>query len=219
MSQLLSGDRPQFAQVIGSVLSEPKLTQNKRDRFWLNAEALTFIQKTAQQDTKRVSGRLYVTIPIALGKNLHPGQQLAVTGSLYVPRPPSNPGAFDFKAYLAINGAFAGLKGTQVEVLSPSHWGLWQVRRRIVDAQLYRFGETDTATEFPQSEQIIISSMVMGRQAIDLPPMLRTEFTQAGLAHILTASGFHVALVLGFCLTMTRKFSSQGQFLSSAWGD
>ena len=41
--------------------------------------------------------------------------------------------------------------------------------------------------------------MVMGRQAIDLPPLLRTEFTQAGLSHILTASGFHVALVLGFC--------------------
>ena len=34
------------------------------------------------------------------------------------PRPPSNPGAFDFKAYLAINGAFAGLKGADIEVLS-----------------------------------------------------------------------------------------------------
>ena len=213
VSQLLSGSRSQSAIVIGKVVTEPKLTQNNRRRFWLQAEALTFTQKTAQSDEKKVKGKLYVTVPATVGNDLFPGQKLAVRGSLYVPRPPSNPGAFDFKAYLAINGAFAGLKGVEVEALSTPTWGFWQVRKRIVEAQLYRFGDTDTTAELSQAERIIISSMVMGRQAIDLPSLLRTEFTQAGLAHILTASGFHVALVLGFCLSITRALSGKVTFI------
>ena len=48
--QLLSSQRPQPAIVIGRVLSESKLTQNNRGRFWLKAEALTFTKKTAKHD-------------------------------------------------------------------------------------------------------------------------------------------------------------------------
>ncbi|MEC4891823.1 MAG: ComEC/Rec2 family competence protein [Oscillatoria sp. PMC 1051.18] len=193
---------PEQVTIQGEILTEPRLTRSDRAFFWFQATQLN--------ENESVSGKLYVTLPLLQATGLYPGQNLAVSGRLYQPNPAPNPGAFDFSAYLAREGAFAGLSGYEVilpetEVKPP--WGWWKLRQRIIRAQIRWLGS-------PKGQ--LVSSMVLGRRAVDLPYDLRDRFVKAGLAHVLAASGFHVSLLLGVVLGLTARFSAKTQFVVGA---
>lgn len=192
--------------VTGKVISLPTLTRSQRLRFWLQGKQFNELQAREGIDYgfQSVEGKLYVTVPLLQGTGIYPGQQVKVTGSLYQPTPALNPGGFDFQAYLARRGAFAALKGQQV---SPEEeqiplWRFWRLRRRIIRSQLRWLGS-------PVGQ--LLSSIVLGRRAVDLPYQVRDEFIQAGLAHILAASGFHISLLLGMVLTWSQRLPSKGK--------
>jgi competence protein ComEC len=85
------------------------VTRSQRGQFWLEATQLDI-----ENESKEVTGNLYVTVPLLQVTGLHEGGAIAVTGSLYKPKPAANPGGFDFQAYLAQEGGFAGLKGRKL---------------------------------------------------------------------------------------------------------
>jgi competence protein ComEC len=98
------------------------------------------------------------------------------------------------------------LTGRQINVLDQydeRKWGWWQVRQRIVRSQVRWLG-------VPAGP--LVSAMVLGSRAVDLPYDIRDLFVKAGLAHTLAASGFHVSLVLGLILQLTRRASKGTQF-------
>jgi competence protein ComEC len=140
------------------------------------------------------------------GTGIYPGENLRIQGILYRPQAATNQGGFDFRAYLASQGAFAGLKGNEVltfERQKPT-WGLWQLRQRIVRANLRGLGS-------PAGQ--LVSSMVLGRKAVDLPEDIRDRFIRTGLAHVLAASGFHVSLLLGMILRLSDRFSARNRLI------
>lgn len=181
--------------VQGKVLDEPQLTRSQRIRFTL---------KASQIDDQPVQGKFYTTVPLLQATGLHPGYQIELTGRLYEPQPSKIPGGFDFQQYLARQGIFMGLSAKTVKFdVNQGSWGWWWVRQRIVRSLVQ-------GLDVP--EGVVIGSMVLGRRAVDLPFDIRDNFIQVGLAHVLAASGFHVSLLLGFVLTLTRQFSKQTQF-------
>lgn len=189
----------QITIVQGKVASTPRLTRNQRSQFWLEATKLNIANTS-----KTVTGKLYVTVPLLQATGLHEGEAIAVSGTLYKPKPAANPGAFNFQAYLAQEGSFAGLKGREVSLLDTSNkWGWWAIRQRIIRSQA-RWLEVPEAS--------LISAMVLGNRVIDLPFYISDSFLEVGLAHALAASGFQVSLILGVVLAITRRFSSQVQF-------
>ncbi|MGF1491559.1 MAG: ComEC/Rec2 family competence protein [Microcoleaceae cyanobacterium] len=202
ISQLvLQGSNAQdtVVTVRGEVTSAPRITRSGRAQFWLRATQVNEITGNDQPIavSRDVTGKVYVTVPILQATGLHPNALLAVTGNLYQPQPPINPGGFDFATYLARQGAFAGLKGRYLSFQSdPSAWGLWKLRRKMVQAQVTRLGVPEGA---------VLSAMVLGRRAVDLPYDIRDQFVQVGLAHTLAASGFHVSLLLGLVLALVRR--------------
>ncbi len=238
ISQFLSLVNPenqeQVATVSGKVLTTPSLTRSEKVRLWLKATHLQIVVaekeikdeqnssvdsycsvaeevSVEEPDTKllkydcQVSGKLYVTVPLLQGTARYPGQLLTVTGELYEPKAVANPGAFDFKAYLAKEGCFAGLAGRYITAspetgLREPSWGMWQIRRRIVKSQARWLG-------VPHGP--LVSAMVLGRRAVDLPFDIRDEFIQVGLAHVLAASGFHVAIILSLVQVLTSRFSDR----------
>lgn len=190
----------------GEVISKPRLTRSGRGQFWLIAKQLDEIRKQNSSDDtlKGVNGKLYVTVPVLQSTGLYPGEQIAVTGILYQPRPASNPGGFDFQKYLQRQGAFAGFSGRQVNILEDrQQWGWWKIRQKIVRSHLAGLG-------VPQGP--MVSAMVLGNKAVDLPYEIRDLFIKAGLAHIIAASGFHTSLILGLVLNLTRRLSRGIQF-------
>ena len=196
ISYQITENKSNFVTVAGKVLTEPRLTESQRLKFWL---------KTSEIDNQEeVSGKLYITIPLLQGTGIYPGKNISVRGVLYVPKSFSNPGSFDFKAYLARNGTFAGMQGFEViseDDIEPV-WGWWKLRRRIIKSHLSGLGS-------PVGQ--LVSSMVLGRKAVDLSPEIRGRFIEAGLAHVLAASGFHVSLLLGILLKVTNRLSSKSQ--------
>ncbi|MGF1513068.1 MAG: ComEC/Rec2 family competence protein [Elainellaceae cyanobacterium] len=154
-------------------------------------------------DPVAVKGRLYLTLPLLQGTGLYPKQSVRACGRLYAPRPAQNPSGFDFAAYLARQGIFAGLQANTVASVGPSHPPLlWQLRQRVVRAFVEPLGSP---------KGLLLSAMVLGRRAVDLPYDVRDPFSQAGLAHTLAASGFHVSLLLGLFLTATRRLSASAR--------
>ena len=201
ISYLLTEYSSQFITVEGKVLTEPRLTESERIKFWFQPSQ---VQKPSY---KNVSGKLYITLPLSPEISIYPGENVSIKGILYRPQIVKNPGGFDFKTYLNREGAFAGLKGLEIEVKNNQkepNWGWWKIRQRIIKAQISGLGS-------PVGE--LVSSMVLGRRAVDLPQAIRDRFIKAGLAHILAASGFHVSLLLAVILKVTNRFSERSQFL------
>ncbi|QSJ15655.1 ComEC/Rec2 family competence protein [Nostoc sp. UHCC 0702] len=198
----------QLVIVRGEVVSNPRLTRSQRGQFWLEATQLDEVKndKGPADIPKGVTGKLYVTVPILQATGLYPGQQIAITGILYKPKAASNPGAFDFQKFLKQEGAFAGLSGRQINILDTDEkrqWGWWQIRERIVRSQVRWLG-------IPEGP--LVSAMVLGSKAVDLPYDIRDLFVQAGLAHALAASGFQTSLILGVILQLTKRTKKATQF-------
>lgn len=209
-----NGNQQQLVIVRGSLASNPRLNRSQRGQFVLDATQVDEVKnETGPADVpKGVTGKLYVTVPMLQATGLYPGQQVAVTGVLYKPRTASHPGGFDFQKFLKQQGIFAGLTGTQINFLDQYEerkWGWWQVRERIVRSQVRWLG-------VPQGP--LVSAMVIGSRAVDLPYDIRDLFVKAGLAHTLAASGFHTSLVLGLILQLTKRASKTTQFTFGCLG-
>lgn len=213
--------------VRGRVVSTPRLTRSGRSQFWLDTDLVSEINggEGGVVVNREVSGKLYVTVPLLQATGLYADNTIAVVGSLYKPQPPSNPGAFDFQAYLAREGAFVGLKGRQIDWKrenaiadvngvnnkTAAFWdasgmrasNIQGMRQRIVRSQL---------SQLNVPEGPLISAIALGKQAVDLPYNIRDSFVQAGLAHAIAASGTQVSMVLALVIALTRRFSKQLQF-------
>lgn len=198
ISYQVTPTKSELVTVSGKVLTEARLNDSQRLKFQLKV--------TGINDQEAVSGKLYCTLPLLQGTGIYPGQQLQIKGFLYLPQAANNPGGFDFKQYLARQGIFAGIQGMesiiepQTRATTEPKWGWWKLRRRIVRSQLKGLGS-------PVGQ--LVSSMVLGRKAVDLPPEMRDRFIKAGLAHVLAASGFHVSLLLGIILKLTERFAAK----------
>lgn len=201
-----STNQQQLVIVRGEVESSPRLTRSQRGQFWLAATQLDEVKndKGPASVPKGVSGKLYVTVPLLQATGLHPGQEIAVTGTLYQPKAASNPGGFDFQKYLKQEGCFTGLIGRQINIVNDDdQWRWWQIRERILKSQVNSLG-------IPEGP--LVSAMVLGSKAVDLPYDVRDLFVKVGLAHALAASGFQTSLILGVILQLTRRANKAIQF-------
>ncbi|MBL1175344.1 ComEC/Rec2 family competence protein [Pantanalinema sp. GBBB05] len=193
-------------KVQGRIAETPHLTRSQKMQVWLDVQQLDVLkgQTVPWNHQAAVTGKLYVTLPLLQSTGLHPGQTIAVTGSLYKPQPATNFGGFDFQKYLAQQGSFAGLRGQQVELPpQPTHWGWWMIQQQIARSQV-------TGAGSPIGQ--LIASIALGKQIVDLPFDIKDQFTRVGLAHALAASGTQVSLILGVVLTLSRRLSKRGQF-------
>ncbi|NJM73696.1 MAG: DUF4131 domain-containing protein [Scytonema sp. RU_4_4] len=202
-----TNNQEQLFIVRGKVLSKPRMTRSQRGQLWLEATQLDEVKNENGPAgvSKGVTGKLYVTVPLLQATGLHPSQQISVTGVLYKPKPPLNPGAFDFQKFLQQEGAFAGMSGRQVNILDEGRkWGWWKVREEIVRSQVRWLG-------IPNGP--LVSAMVLGSKVVDLPYETQDRFVQVGLAHALAASGFQTSLILGVVLGFTSKATKRIQII------
>ena len=196
ISYRIAASESEFVTVSAKVLTEPRLNNAQRLKFLLKVSAIG--------DRELVSGKLYATLPLLQGTGLHPGTRINLSGVLYLPQKANRPGGFDFKAYLARQGIFAGIQGFNADFEPEAGWGWWRLRQRIVRSQLRGLGS-------PIGQ--LVSSMVLGRKAVDLPGEIRDRFIEAGLAHVLAASGFHVSLLLGIILKLTSRLAAKPRLI------
>ncbi|MEO1620517.1 MAG: ComEC/Rec2 family competence protein, partial [Cyanobacteria bacterium J06632_3] len=150
--------------------------------------------RSSLEAPRRVSGQLYVNAPLSPSKRLYPGEIVELRGRVDEIRTKQDGEKSGFGEYLFRQGCFAQFRASWIEFLpdqTPPRWALWKLRARIVSAQARWLGE-------PAGN--LLSAMTLGRKAVDLPYDVRDSFIDAGLAHTLAASGFHVSLLLALVL-------------------
>ncbi|MEW6749659.1 MAG: DNA internalization-related competence protein ComEC/Rec2, partial [Candidatus Latescibacterota bacterium] len=149
-----------------------------------------------------VTGRVRITahrFPPAAA----PGDSVAVRGVLRRPEPARNPGAFDYRAYLAEQGVHAVLSlrrpGQEVRVWPGTAGGL--SRRVVVPARCaFRRALEANLTGAPAG---LLEGMLLGDQE-RIAESVRDAFRVTGLAHALVISGMNIALVAALFLAILR---------------
>jgi competence protein ComEC len=198
-------------QIWGRAQDMPRLTRSGKGQVWLKTDQIRSLRENGAPlgPPEPVTGKLYVTLPAEEIDEVYPGQLLTLQGKLYKPSIPKNPNAFNFRQYLADNYSFAGFSGKWIsdKGKEPSPWALWRLRQRIATAQEMGLGS-------PKGP--LISAMALGRKAVNVPYDIQDAFIQAGLAHTLAASGFHVSLVLGVVLGIMSHPAVGGWFANPA---
>lgn len=207
ISRLLeNATQKQEVTVSGQVTETPRLNRSGKAQIWLEVSRVDRATQSETISPDQVRGKLYVTVPLLQATGVTQGQEIAIAGVLYKPKPASNPGGFDFQKYLARDGCFTGLRGRTIEGLHPSdRWGWWMIRQKIIRSQIDWLGS-------PEGQ--LVSSMVLGSRVVDLPFDIKDQFTRVGLSHALAASGFQVSLILSVVLALLNRFSTTVQVIA-----
>ena len=188
ISGLLTGDRPLRVELVG-VVQPPLRRQGDRLGFDLDLESV-------RHPPARRGGRLVVSGTLRPGAgDLEPGDRLRLSGWLRRPAPARNPGEFDSAAWLARRGVFAQLRATHLERLGHGPTDpFWRLGKRIRAPMVTALGEERGS---------LLAAIALGNGVGDPPSALRQQWSRVGLSHALAASGFQVALLLGFSLKLT----------------
>ncbi|MBE9222878.1 ComEC family competence protein [Cyanobacterium stanieri LEGE 03274] len=180
-------------QIKGKIITPLQVNRNQRARFILEAKEF---------EGKKVNGKLYVTAPLLETINLFPSMEVTLTGRLYQPPVANQPGGFDFASFLSRQGIWAGFSAQGVELNKFGNiyqQSVYELRKRVIQSHV-RYLNIPYGT--------LVSAMVIGSRGVDLSFEIQDSFRDAGLAHILAASGFHVSILLGFVLWLSARFSS-----------
>lgn len=132
-----------------------------------------------------------------------PGSAIRLRALVNPPPPPASPGAYDF----ARNAWFDGIGGVGVGLTEQSFIRLdppdWRLRMRMaINTARWRLAER-IATKMSDGAAGLGAAMVTGHEAW---VTTETEDTlrDAGLAHIVSISGLHMAIVGGFAFFLAR---------------
>lgn len=185
-SFLLDSYRPTWATVEGVIANDPE-QRDGRTLFDLRDESVTPEDGELIEVTGKTRVTIYDNLPLRYG------DRLRLTGSLARPKPPIYETGFDYARYLRSRGvttAFTVSSGKFVSVegraaTNPMYDFSYAVRRYAADSlDRYVSGE----------EGRLVKGMMLGTRG-EIDPEIVSEFTDAGVVHILAISGQNVSLI------------------------
>lgn len=192
--------------VRGIVMSEVETRPNQYN----NIPMATFtIAVNAMDDfraVRRAEGKLRVTSYAMPTHPLSFGETVWLRGRVEAPIPATNPGAFDYAAYLRRRGVFAMLAArrpgdTRRSAADPADTPLLRgmastLRTRMLAA---------TAANLPREDAALLDGLLLSSRS-RLPAATVEAFTRTGTVHVLSFSGLHLA-VLAACLLYLLRLS------------
>src|SRR6202790_3678691 len=132
----------------------------------------------------------------------HYGDRVRFSARLKLPRNIRNPGAFDYRGYLADRN-IAALGSTKIENVerlpgfAGSRIAFWRSRlHRAVIAKVHEL--------WPPREAALIDAMVIGEEAF-IDRDTRADFQRSGTYHILVVSGMNVTILAFVAFWMLRR--------------
>ena len=180
----------QHGVVSGRIVQEPEHS-DERMRFVLALE-----QVVADSAIYHLNGQVLVTVKdVYLPADY--GDRVSLRGKLQRPRAMRNPGAFDYRTFLAQQDIYGTLfvgKPEQIASVEhlPGHWlyeGVVLPLRRAVRQSIER--------NLSGAPAGLLLGVLLGEKQ-RIPEEVRAAFRSTGLAHALVVSGLHVGMVGGF---------------------
>ncbi|MCI0499836.1 MAG: DNA internalization-related competence protein ComEC/Rec2 [Planctomycetales bacterium] len=194
-------DRPrELATLRGKVIS-PVLTTNLPARSsipWLEPKS-SFYLKTTEVKTVRGWQKTSGTVRVQTAEPIHhvrPGNTVMIYCWLSRFEPPANPGQFDLSNHMRQRGihlAAAVESRDGIDVIRDSRSIVFGLR-----SLLYRFASAALLDETAAEPDVrsLVSTLLLGIRS-DLDPVLVSAFQKTNLAHHISLSGMHVAILAG----------------------
>ena len=137
---------------------------------------------------------------------LHEGWRVVVTGSLSRPRPGPHPLLAGSAQRLAREGIWSELRVEELQVLRKPPTPIADLRRQMAKA-LIGLGGADLGG--------LWAALVLGSAVVPVPLSVRDCFRVAGLSHALAASGFHLTVLLGAVMAVTRPLAAPLRWIAA----
>jgi len=205
-----------FATVRGRILTSPQVYEDApgvpgyrrgpRTGFVLAPE-----QILTEDGWRSVSGRCRTTVP-GEADGLAAGQRVELVGTLARPRPPDNPGQYDWAAASRRRGILTTFRvslPSGAKVLDgPAAWperAYWHARA----AARQHWESTGDAVSGK-----LLNALILGERSPALRELNRA-MVRAGIAHFLSISGLHLGVFVGFVYAICRAASASQR--RAAW--
>ena len=162
ISNFLKAGPPQKALIKGVIVTDPTIKQTRfggyRTEFTLSAEELK-LDKAC-----KAAGLVSVLLYTNIMTKVEYADELILEGELYAPRPATNPGVFDYRAYLKdkyIYASFKSEKDDYVKVIqkrraSILNYAAYRLRHKVMDL----FNNT-----LPEPNRYLLSKIILGDAA------------------------------------------------------
>ncbi|WP_116786862.1 ComEC/Rec2 family competence protein [Flavobacterium psychrotrophum] len=188
------------AQVLRGVISERLKPNDYSEKYFLD---ITGIEK------QLATGKLLVTVPKdSLNKPLHPGDVIFVTGTLRPITPALNPYQFDYAAYMEKQNIFHQIKLKDNYLASGKDKGFNYHINHLRKTLISSF----SIQHFSPATQNLINALLFGQRQ-DMDTETNTDYTNAGVIHILAISGLHFTLLfamLNWLLAPLKRLRKSG---------
>ena len=218
IASVLTDGEPVLTRLAGRIVTtpieRPPMVRNRfipfnppgRTQFVLAVETLRTTDPSIS-----VTGHIRVSVD-AVGLDLCLGQAVQLTGTLYAPGGPRNPGARDWARWYRYQGLAAGMRieaaAHVVPLPEPVSWWPRVVRSLRTSARATLF-EPYADIEAEETTRLL-DVMVLGqRSAADRK--LNEAFLRAGGMHFLAVSGFHVGVLAGAVWWLMRRVRDCGR--------
>ena len=133
-----------------------------------------------------------------------PGSLIRLKAMLHPPPPPAEPGAYDFQrqAFFDGNGGvgFALTQPETVEGPPPSRWR--QLMLPMERARAWLAARCDAV--IPNHATATVTAALLNGEQTGIPLDVMNDYRNSGLAHLLSISGLHIALVAGLVFFAVR---------------
>lgn len=211
-------DTPQLARSLGPVMVEGRVAdisaskkrgERQTSRVTLDTLSIERLEEAATPRMARLSG-----FHIPADGSIAPGARIRVLARLMPPGGPAMPGGFNyrFQAYYEGLGAVGFTLG-RLEVLAPATQNgsinLWfsQLRQSITGI---------INTHIDGDAGAVTAALLAGERA-GISDDANDDLRDAGLAHLLSISGLHVAIVCGFVFFSLRLLMALVPHMALNW--
>lgn len=152
-----------------------------------------------------LSGLLTVSVAadrpeeLAPARSLRVGDRVELTGTLYAPRGRRNPGEPDWSGVLKREGIFAGLSvpaAVHLRRLPDSSNLLLLIQDALRSWARATLLDPLAGAELDEPAPGLIEAMILGQRSATLQ-RVDEAFQRVGASHVLSVSGFHVAILAG----------------------
>jgi len=181
---------------IEGVLFRPPEPAGEKTRLYVRAERIYL-----EEGNFPVMGNLLLTVKDRKNDRRY-GDRVRFISKLYLPRPATNPGGFDYRRFLALHGLWVTAYANDFSELVCMEEGKGNVFFSIVERGREKIRDF-LDREAPEKSRGIIKALVLGERG-DISREVNDQFIISGVNHILSISGLHVALVAAFFFGATR---------------
>ncbi|NTW71583.1 MAG: DNA internalization-related competence protein ComEC/Rec2 [Eubacteriaceae bacterium] len=141
----------------------------------------------------------------SLNKKVRYGDMLHIKGAAYLPKGKRNPGGFDYRLYLKSLNIHTVIyaQGSTLKILGNNNPRFIDILASVREKMFHGMEssmETDNAR--------FAKGVLFGERSLDEEE--EELFSKAGISHILSVSGLHVAYIYGFILFVLSRFKISG---------